>query len=71
MLKVWGSDVELFSAAIWLQNDIYVLKDEEWLKFSFMGFNPKKGKNRSSSFNIYLENRFNHYEPIVSVISKV
>ena len=41
MLRVWGSDVELFCATIWLEVDMYVLLDQTWQKFSFMGFNPK------------------------------
>ena len=69
MLRVWGSDVELFCAAIWLEVDIYVLLDQTWQKFSFMGFNPKRGRNVSSPNSIYLENRFDHYEPVVSVTS--
>ena len=36
--------VELFCAAIWLEVDIYVLLDQTWQKFSFMGFNPKRGR---------------------------
>ena len=69
-LSVWGGDVELFCAAIWLKIDVLVLKEEEWQKFSLMGFNPKRGKNISSSSNIYLENKYQHYEPIISVICK-
>ena len=52
--------VELFCAAIWLEVDIYVLLDQTWQKFSFMGFNPKRGRNVSSPNSIYLENRFDH-----------
>ena len=67
---VWGSDVDLFSSAIWLETDIFVFKDKEWEKFSHKGFNPKRGKNVSSSLNIHLHNDCYHYEPIVSVTAK-
>ena len=44
MPTVWGTDVELFCAAIWLKTDIYVLKDDEWQRFSHKGFNSKRGR---------------------------
>ena len=67
---VWGGDVEIFSAAIWLETDIFTFIDDTWNKFSYKGFNPKKGRNIPSKFGIYIENSCLHYEPIVSVIRK-
>ena len=64
-----GQHVELFCAAIWIEVDIYVLIDQTWQKFNFMGSSPKRGKKVSSPNNIYLENRLDHYEPVVSVTS--
>ena len=31
---VWGSDVEIFSAAIWLETDIFIFIDDTWNIFS-------------------------------------
>ena len=67
---VWGGDVEIFSTAIWLETDIFTFIDDTWNKFSYKGFNPKKGRNIPSKFGIYIENSCFHYEPIVSVIRK-
>ena len=64
-----GQRCRIICAAIWLEVDIYVLIDQTWQKFYFMGFNPKRGKNVSSPNNIYLENRLDHYETVVSVAS--
>ena len=38
---VWGSDVEIFSAAIWLETDIFIFIDNTWNKFSHKGLNQK------------------------------
>ena len=70
MSTVWGSDVELFSIAIWLQTDVFVYINGSWNKYSFKGFNPKKGRNISSNQAIYLGNEAAHYEPIITVIRK-
>ena len=67
---VWATDVEIFSAAIWLETDIFTLINDSWNKFSHQGFNPKTGRNKPSPLGIYLENSHCHYEPIISVIQK-
>ena len=70
MSTVWGSDVELFSLAIFLQTDVFVYISNTWDKFSFKGFNPKVGRNISSNQAMYLGNEASHYEPITSVVRK-
>ena len=71
MSTVWGSDVELFSMAIWLQTDVYVYINGSWDKFSFEVFNPKVERNIASSQAIvYLKNEASHYEPIIPVARK-
>ena len=67
---VWGTDVEIFSAAIWLETDIFILIDDTCNIFSHKGFHPKKGRNIPSKLGIYIENSCLHYEPIASVIRK-
>ena len=70
MSTVWGSDVELFSMAIFLQTDVFVYINDTWNKFYFKGFNPKVGRNISSNQAIYLGNEASHYEPITVVMRK-
>ena len=50
---VWGSDVEIFSAAIWLETDIFIFIDDIWNIFSHKGFRPKKGRNIPTKLGIY------------------
>ena len=70
MATVWGSDVELFSLAIWLLTYIYVYINDGWDRFSFKGFNTKAGRNIASSQAIYLRNEASRYEPVISVVRK-
>lgn len=58
---VWGTEAELFAAALWLRTDIYVFKETKWERFSHLGSLQDPAKYPA----IYIRNLKKHFELVV------
>ena len=69
----WGTDLEIFLAAITLSTDIFVYNDEHqsWLKFSGHGFNDAKSTHDLTERRVYLRLNMNHFQPIIKVNTRI
>ena len=65
----WGTDLEIFFAAIILRTDIFVYNDEDqsWLKFSGHGFNDSKSTHDLTERRVYLRLNMSHFQPVIKV----
>ena len=71
--RTWGTDVELFAAAVLFQTDIWVFSSDigkKWMVFSVMGakfIEALESPPVNNAGSIYLNHNGAHYEPILNV----
>ena len=65
----WGTDKEIFLAALILKTDVFVYKDDDqcWMKFSGYGFTGKNSRPELTEDRVYLRLYLDHFQPVTKV----